>query len=179
MKKITPYIFPALVLLIVIFLISRWYGKKGQISDYGEGIQIENLSEEELENALSGVGDYTTVPLEQQPAPTDQTDDQLVVTQPALTGVVRYEVVEDKVKLSVIAQSIDTDSSYYVWLLPEGVEIPQQAFVLTPSKGGLIGSGAFSADQLPIEVLVTRGDDLGVNLGNVVLKGRVETGVSE
>ena len=178
MKKFVPYIFPALVLLLVIFLIVRWQSKKGQISDYGEGIQIENLSEEELKNALSGVGDYTTVPLEQPSISPEASEDQTTV-QPTLTGVVRYEIVDGKVKLSVIAQSEDESSSYYVWLQPEGAEAPQQAFALSLNKGGLIGSGAFSADQLPVDVLVTRGSSLGENLSNVVLRGRVEQNLSE
>lgn len=170
MKKITPYIFPVLVILVVIFLITRWYGKRGQISEYGEGIQIENLSEEELQDALSGVGDYTTVPLEQYqsdvPKPTG-------TVQTPSTGSIRYEVDEDKVKLSVIVQTNDSIDNYYVWLKTEGSEKATQAFVLSQGKGGLVGSGAFSADQLPVEVLVGKGSGLRDDMSNVVLRGKI------
>lgn len=167
MKKFSPYIFPALVVLLVVFLITRWYDRRGTISDYGEGIQIENLSEEELTDALTGVGDYTTLPLE-------KTATDTASLTGSDTGLLRYEIEMDKVKLSVILAEYNLDNSYYVWLLPDGADKPQQAFVLTEGKGGLIGSGAFSVDQLPVEVLITKGSGLGVDQTNVVLKGKIE-----
>ncbi len=182
MNKLTPYIFPALVVVIVVFLITRWYDRRGEISDYGEGIEIENLSEEELSEALSGVGDYTTVPLEEVTPNVTETKDK-VTQKPSpvqpLNGVLRYEIEDSKVKLSVIASGVNQSDSFYVWLQPEGALEPKQAFALIEGKGGLIGSGAFSEEQLPVDVMITRGMSLGEEMGNVVLKGRVGKEVSE
>lgn len=181
MNKLTPYIFPALVVIIVVFLITRWYDRRGEISDYGEGIEIENLSEEELSDVLSGVGDYTTVPLEEVvPQVTDSADPdtQEPASAQPLNGVLRYEIEGSRVKLSVIASGAENDN-YYVWLQPEGTTEPKQAFALTEGKGGLIGSGAFSVEQLPVDVMITRGMSLDEDMGNVVLKGRVNEEISE
>lgn len=150
--------------------------------DVGEGISIENLSEDELKNAISGVGDYKTVQLDEVTPETPAADeesagDEMMV--PALTGVVRYEIENDRVKLSVIAQAGDPSASYYVWLQPNGSDTPKRAFMLEMNKGGLVGSGALSVDQLPLEVLVTRGDTLADNMQNVVLKGRVTADTAE
>lgn len=173
MKKFSPYIFPALVVLLVIFMITRWYDKRGQISDYGEGIEIENLSEEESKAALTGVGDYTTVPLEKT-----QPDKEAAQPSP-LTGLIRYEIDGDRVKLSVIAANFDQSIQYYVWLQPVGSNKVQQAFVLTEGKGGLVGSGSFLTKQLPVEVLISKGSVLDVDQANVVLRGKVELDVSK
>ena len=175
MKKLSPYVFPAVVVLLVIFLISRWYDKRGQISDYGEGIEIENLSEEELSDALTGVGDYTTVPLEE----TSPVQGETPTAASSLQGFLRYEIKDSKVKLSVTVSSFDPAANYYVWLRPTNSDEPKQAFILVEGKGGLIGSGAFSVDQLPVEILVTKGSGLGENRANVVLRGMVEQDTSQ
>lgn len=167
MNKLAPYIFPAVVVLIVAFLVFRWYADRSRvIPDVGEGIAIENLSEEELKNAISGVGDYKTIQLDEV-EPSDAPAE-------TLSGVVRYEIENDKVKLSVIAEAGDPSGVYYVWLQPNGSTTPKRAFMLVANKGGLVGSGALSVDQLPLNVLVTRGDTLEEDMKNVVLKGRVE-----
>ncbi len=68
MKRFTPYIFPLVVLLVIFFLVYRWYSLRSQQraedAEFGEGIQIENLSEEEAANVVTGVGDVETAPLE-------------------------------------------------------------------------------------------------------------------
>lgn len=167
MNKLAPYIFPAVVVLIVAFLVFRWYADRSRVTpDVGEGIAIENLSEEELKNAISGVGDYKTVQLDEL-EPADAPAE-------TLSGVVRYEIENDKVKLSVIAEAGDPSTDYYVWLQPSGSATPKRAFMLLANKGGLVGSGALSVDQLPLNVLITRGDSLEDDMKNVVLKGRVE-----
>ncbi len=172
MNKIAPYIFPLVVVLIVFFLVFRWYSDRSRMSpDVGEGISIENLSEEELKNAISGVGDYTTIQLDEVASTESQ--------QETLTGVVRYEIESDKVKLSVIAEAGDPLADYYVWLQPSGTTTPKRAFMLIANKGGLVGSGALSVDQLPLEVIVTRGDTLEDEMKNVVLKGLVEADTAE
>ena len=51
--------------------------------------------------------------------------------------------------------------------------------MLIANKGGLVGSGALSVDQLPLEVIVTRGDTLDEEMQNVVLKGLVEADTAE
>lgn len=181
MKRFAPYIFPLVVVLIVFFLVFRWYSNRAQMTpDVGEGISIENLSEEELKNAISGVGDYATVQLEDV-TPSETPSDSMMEGSdtPALTGVVRYEIDGDRVKMSVIGQAGDPNASYYVWLQPNGATSPKQAFMLEMNKGGLVGSGALSVDQLPLDVLVTKGDTLGDSMQNVVLRGRVEAKAAE
>ncbi|HNQ16902.1 MAG TPA: hypothetical protein PKJ26_02100 [Candidatus Woesebacteria bacterium] len=167
MNKFTPYIFPAVVVVIVFFLVFRWYSDRSRLTpDVGEGISIENLSEEELKNAISGVGDYKTIQLDETESsePNEET----------LTGVVRYEIENDKVRLSVIAESGDPSVDYYVWMQLSGSTTPKRVFMLVANKGGLVGSGALSVDQLPLDVFVTRGETLDEQMKNVVLKGRVE-----
>ena len=75
MKRFSPYIFPLIVLVIIFFLVYRWYSLRGQQkaenAEFGEGIQIENLSEEEAEGVTTGVGDVETAPLEAPEQPAD------------------------------------------------------------------------------------------------------------
>lgn len=173
MKQLSPYIFPLVVVAIVFFLVFRWYSDRARLApQVGEGISIENLSEEELKNAVSGVGDFTTIQLEDV-APESESDEPSK-TPSALSGVVRYEIVDERVKVSVIAQAIDSEETYYVWLQSEGSDSPSKAFQLVEGKGGLVGSGAFSAKELPVDVFVTLGDTLADDMENVVLKGRIE-----
>jgi hypothetical protein len=207
MKAISPYIFPLIVVVIVFFLIFRWYSnQQTTTSDIGEGITIENLSESELSDVLSGVGDYDTIELEPVEPPTSEpTGDEAADAAEAerrqrlrrallgLAAVVRYEIDGDRLRLSVIGQPEETaadttaDESeeaeatpeYTVWFKrKDGGEI-QRGFVLEPGKGGLIGSGSLPASLLPLEVFVTQGSEWNDDLSNVVLKGIIEPKTAE
>jgi len=146
MKKLYPYIFPAIALLLVLFLAFRWYNlrtaRDGEISPFGEGVEIENLSETELEEVLKGAGDYTTVDL---------------IGNGEATGEVRYEVKEDKVLFSVTAALAEaTDSAYQVWLQPVDGNGYKKAFVLDYGKVGYFGSASVSSEALPFNVVISK-----------------------
>jgi hypothetical protein len=53
MKKILPFVFPLIALLIVLFLALRWYNAKttrpeGKLTDFGEGMKIEDLTLDQI-----------------------------------------------------------------------------------------------------------------------------------
>lgn len=154
MKSFAPYIFPAVVVLVLGVLIARWYGNRAQVSEdiFSEGVQIENLSQEELEKTLSGVGDFTSVDLEPAPAAPENEGG-------SLENIIRYEIADGKVRFGVIAGLEKAEETYQVWLREINGDTSRQAFTLEYGKGGYVGSAALSADLLPFEVLITRGDD--------------------
>lgn len=148
MKKYTPYIFPLVVVGIVFLLVFRWYNMRTQQAEeqlFGEGVQIENLSEDEVRDALTGVGDYETVALSQDAG----------ATQPT-TGEIKYEIRDDKVRFTVSADLDPTTGPYQVWLKESAGEAKRLAFTLEEGKAGLFGSAALPANLLPFEVLVTK-----------------------
>lgn len=172
MKKITPYIFPAIALLIVVFLLYRWYDmRNGQVDkpvQFGEGIEIENLSETELSSVLRGASDVQTVALE-SPAVENS-------TEPASSGVIRYDIEDSKVKFSVMADLPELDAgTYQVWLKEVNGEGTRKAFNLEVGKGGMMGSAAVDTNLLPFEVVVSKemsvADD---TIEEVLLRGVIE-----
>lgn len=167
MKKYSPYIFPLIVVLIVLFLLFRWYQTRSEQTskklDFSEGVEIENLSESEADSILRGVGDYETVALEQEPD-----------TATPAAGVVRYEIVDDKVKFSVTVNAEEPkDGPLTVWLRNPETGSLRQAFDLELGKAGLIGTGALSADLLPFEVVVSPAQSEDDVLESVVLRGTI------
>ena len=171
MKKYTPYLLPLIVLSVVFFLVFRWYNtrtERQQADLFGEGVQIENLTDEELQETLSGAGDLETVQLEQvEPESAPEVAE----------GVIRYEIIEDRARFSVVASlPIDADN-YQVWLRDANGENTRHAFSLAERKGGLIGSASIPVDQLPVEVLVTRGSS--DEMGSVLMRGMLEAPAAE
>jgi len=170
MKKFTPFIFPLIVLGIVIFLLFRWYQMRTNGVDeklsFGEGIEIEDLSGDELDSVMQGGESIKTVEL--QPETTSQQDK-------TDSGVIRYEVVNNRVAFSVITQLPEpTEGVYQVWLKDINSNEMQKAFVLEPGKGGFMGGAAVSTDLLPFEVVVSQekaDDDV---IEQVILRGRLE-----
>lgn len=147
MKKVLPFVFPVAALLIVLFLAYRWYGQRvergGDVGPGGEGVEIEELSDTEREDILRGAGDYETVNLT---AGEGQTG----------AGKVRYDVNDNRVTFSVNADLEELkDGFYQVWVKSPDSDEMSKAFVLELGKGGYMGTGAISADQLPLEVVVT------------------------
>lgn len=167
MKRVLPFIFPVAALLIVAFLAFRWYGQQsqsnGDIAEFGEGVEIEELSEAERSRVMQGAGDYTSVSLEQ---PNE-------ATEPA-AGQVRYEVSDGKIRFSVFGNLPELASGFYqVWLKATDSEAIRKAFVLEMAKGGYTGSAAISEETLPFEVLVTREQNDDDTPEEVVLRGVV------
>lgn len=165
MKKILPFVFPVAALLIVLFLAFRWYGQRtersGDISPFGEGVEIEELTEAEREEIMRGTGDFTTVNLS---AGEGQT----------ANGRVRYEVKESKVTFSVNADLPELEvGSYQVWLKSIDADAMQRAFILTVGKGGYFGTAAVSTELLPFEVVVTRELNDDNTPEQVILRGTV------
>jgi hypothetical protein len=146
MKKLLPFVFPAAAFVLVAFLAFRWYGNQigsaGDIAEFGEGVEIEELTQVERDRVMKGAGDYKTVDLE-------GADDVM--------GQVRYEMIDGKVRFSISASLPELESGFYqVWLKAVDSEAIREAFVLNFSKGGYLGSAAISEETLPFEVLVTQ-----------------------
>jgi len=163
-KRYLPYVFPVIALIIVLLLLFRWYSmntqRQGDITPFGEGVEIENLSEDEARQSLRGVGDYKSVDLEGE-------SDAM--------GQIRYEIVDDKVKFTVFANLPDLNAGFYqVWLREKGGAAIRQAFRLEPGKGGYMGSAAISADVLPFEVVVSQEMTPDNALEKVVMQGVIE-----
>jgi len=150
MKKYLPFVFPAIALLIVIFLIFRFVTNNsgqdqgGDIAEFGEGVQIGQLTDTEQQEVLRGTGDFQTVQM-------DSTNEEAL-------GQIRYELTEDgRVLFSVMAGLPQLDRGMYqVWLESlEGDQV-RKAFNLKFSKGGFNGSAGIAADTLPFRVVVSR-----------------------
>lgn len=168
MKKYTPYVFPLIVVGIILILVFRWYSLRTKSIEYsllGEGVSIENLSQEEMTNSLRGVGDYETVQLE------GKTQDD--------SGVVRYEIKDDKIRFSVMANLPETQNAYRVWLKSLNSTAMREVFVLEAGKGGYIGSAALPAELLPFEVIVSQNDDARMADQQSLLRGTVQAEESE
>jgi len=162
MKKYLPYVFPSLAILIVIFLVFRWYSlntkQTGEISKFAEGVEIENLSQTQAQETLNGAGDYKTEDLKSF----DETS----------SGQLRYEVADGKVKFSVYANLPELKSGeYQVWLRDLNGKTSRKAFVLEDGKGGFMGSAAISSEVLPFEVVVSRENTTDNEIEEIILTG--------
>ncbi|MBU0576215.1 hypothetical protein KJ707_01145 [Patescibacteria group bacterium] len=165
LKQLLPFVFPATAIILVVILAVRWYGLRsdqlGKISEFAEGVEIEDLTSIERNTVLNGVKDVQTLDLEGE----DETT----------LGEVRYEFAENKVKFSVTASLPKTDTAQYqVWLKEVGGRAVRKAFTLEMSKGGYTGSAAISDETLPFEVVVSKemvDDDL---MEQVLLRGVLE-----
>jgi hypothetical protein len=169
MQKYTPYIFPLIVVIIVFFLVYRWYTirtqRDSQTSDIGEGIQIENLTPEQLQDVMRGSQDVSTAKLE----PTDTS-----TPETAGRGSIRYEIKNGKVNFTVAADLPQNETVYHVWVRSQNADDLTDAFVLESGKGGYMGSAAISEDRLPLEVIVSPATQKSEVMNSVVLKGVIE-----
>ncbi|MEA2056224.1 MAG: hypothetical protein U9O78_00700 [Patescibacteria group bacterium] len=144
LKKYYPFIFPTIALLLVLFLAFRWYNLRTQRSqeDQQNQVQIENLTEEEVEGIVKGTEDVETVDLE---------------GGATASGQIRYDIRGEKALFSVNASLEELDQGLYqVWLRKSGSEKLDKAFVLQYGKGGYMGSASVSVDDLPLEVVVSK-----------------------
>lgn len=165
MKRALPFVFPVAAVLIVLVLAVRWYNlrtdRQGDISEFAQGVEIEDLSPSEAMSVLGGVGDFMTVNLENESG--DDMD---------YLGQIRYEIVDGKVRFSVSATLPELESGVYqVWLKDTDSEAIRKAFALELSKGGYQGSAAISEETLPFEVLVSREMRPDNTLEELLLRG--------
>ncbi len=168
MKKLYPYIFPAIALAFLVFLTYRWYAlrtqRDGLVTPFEEGVIVENLSTDDAQKILKGMGDLKTVEL------TSEKSD----TKTPVIGQVRYEVKNSKVNFSVQADLPKLKTgSYQVWLKEVGTEAKKKAFVLEFGKGGYMGTASVAESSLPFEVVVTNQSADSAVMGEVILSGRI------
>ena len=164
MQKYTPYVFPLVVLGVVLLLVLRWYTLRAERSEYallGEGVTIENLSQEEMVNSIKGVGDYESIDLASEDLNSN--------------GVVRYELKEDKVRFSVMANLPAPTVAYHVWLRSTDGTAMRKVFTLVEGKGGYIGSAALPSELLPFEMIVSESTDPATANEDYVLRGKIES----
>ncbi len=165
MKKIYPYILPAIALLIVIFLAYRWYSqrteRKSDISQFGDNVEVEELSEEEKQQIVEGTQDMNTV--------------QLNTEKEDVFGEVRYDIKDDKVLVNVNANLPELNQgSYQVWFTNmESDEDKTKAFKLEYSKAGYIGNGSVSSLVLPFKVIVSQEYTDDNNIEEVIFTGEI------
>ncbi|MBT3249647.1 MAG: hypothetical protein HOA24_05240 [Candidatus Pacebacteria bacterium] len=165
LKQFLPFIFPSAAIILVVILAFRWYRLRndqvGKISEFAQGVEIEDLTEAERSSTLSGVKDVKAVELQGDVEET--------------MGEIRYELSDDKVKFSVTATLPQEDGSQYqVWLKEVDGQAVRKAFTLEMLKGGYSGSAAISTETLPFEVVVSKevvNDNL---MEQILLRGVVE-----
>jgi len=165
MKKIYPYIFPAVALAFLLFLSYRWYVVRTQrdstVTPFDEGVVVENLSQDEANKILKGVGDLKTVELTAEEKTT-------------AAGQIRYEVKDGKIRFSVQADLPKLSTgSYQVWIKEVGTEAKKKAFSLEIGKAGYVGTASLAESALPFEVVVTKETGDISKMGEVVLSGRI------
>ncbi len=140
-KKYYPFIFPAIALILVLFLAFRWYNLRTQRNqqEEQESPLIENLTEEEMEQIVQGDESVQTIELEGEG-----------------TGQVRYTITDDRVLFSVSA-NLDRDAAgtYQVWIQQPEAAQADKAFILDYGKGGFMGSASVPADQLPFDLVIS------------------------
>lgn len=145
MKKYLPFIFPTIAVLIVIFLAIRWYNlntSNGQVNDFADDIEIESI---EGDQVMVGEG------------VNDTSEAELMTPDGQSQGAVRYQLDDQKVKMTVMGSLPEiTEGQYQVWLKQIDGEAMKKAFVLSQLKGGFIGSAAISREVFPFEVVVTK-----------------------
>ena len=146
-KQFLPFVFPTAAIILVVILAFRWYRLRndqiGKISEFAQGIEIEDLTEAERNSTLSGVKDIETLQL--------QSEQELAM------GEVRYEFSDDKVRFSVATTLPEEEVAHYqVWLKEVDGQAIRKAFALEMLKGGYIGSAAISAQTLPFEIIVSK-----------------------
>ncbi len=163
MKKLYPYIFPAIALAFLVFLSYRWYSlrtqRDGSMTPFEDGVTVESLSQADAQQILKGVGDLKTV--------------ELTGAQTA-SGQIRYELKDGRVRFSVQAELPKLKTGVYqVWLKEVGTEAKKKAFALEYGKAGYIGTASVAESSLPFEVVVTKETQDAGAMGEVVLSGRI------
>lgn len=173
MKKFLPFVFPVAAFVIVAVLAFRWYNlqtePQGETSStFAEGVQIEDLTEDERNQVLLGAGDFETVEL----VNSDEAADDMM-------GQIRYELKDGKVRFSVMAGLPELSTGQYqVWLKDIESDAVRKAFVLEFMKGGHQGSAAISEKVLPFEVIVSEEMVDDDQIEKVLMQGTISKEVS-
>jgi hypothetical protein len=158
MKKFLPFVLPALVVVVIIYLGYSWYSQQTEekltLPEVTAGTEIEELSASELatlENLQKGVGNYKVVEM-----------------AGSGIGEIRYEIRDGKALFSVNANlATDQGEVYYLFTKEEGASEFIRGKRLEENKGGLFTSMAVAIDKLPITVQVRLGE-------TVVLTGEIQ-----
>jgi len=87
--------------------------------------------------------------------------------------MIRYEVKEDKVRFSVMANLPEPTTQYRVWLKETDGTAMREVFILTAGKGGYIGSAALPSELLPFEVIISESADAKMAAEENVLSGTI------
>jgi len=167
MKKYAPYFLVVIIGLTLVILFYRWQAAnqpKPQISP--EGISIEDLTpEEQTDLVQGGVDDYQEVQLK----PTG------LLGKIAALGTLRYLVENGKFKFSAITQLPEPEvgKSYSLWIHPLNSKRWHKVTGLELKKGGFIGSAALPADILPVEVVISTGEEPSQVLDQALFKATV------
>lgn len=163
-KKYYPFIIPTIALLLVVVLAFRWYHLRTsrQEAEQDLDIQIENLTEDEMQ-IVRGTEDVSTLPLEPEKP------------EEFVAGQVRYKVQDDRLLVTINAELPQIDQTYQVWFKAKDVEVPQKAFVLAYGKGGYMGSASLSAENLPLELIVSQETNAAdMQIEQELLRGTIE-----
>lgn len=166
-QQLTPYIFPAIALIIVAILVFRWYRlntqNSGIIPDFGEQVQVQDLSPEERDTIMRGTGDYATVTLQ----PEGETDEPMI-------GEVRYDRSGERVRFTVSAELPELEAGLYqVWLRDTSRQSVKPVFTLEAAKGGYMGSASLLQSALPVEVVISRETELGEQPTEILMVGTI------
>ncbi|MCB9801531.1 MAG: hypothetical protein H6774_00395 [Pseudomonadales bacterium] len=181
----SSWVLPAIALVIIGFLLLRWYNMRTETVaepiNFAEGVQIENLSQDELDSVAQGADDVETAPLTTPQMAEGQTDEESSqegnMDEAAVMsgGVIRYNVEGDKVLFNVFAQAPEmTEGMYQVWLREVEGEGLKKAFTLEMGKGGWSGSAAAPTSSLPFEIVVSKEMTDDDALETVLLEGTIE-----
>ncbi len=162
MKKVIPFIFPAVALLVVLLLAYRWFrlnaGQVGTGTADGQDVVIEDLNDADTQQILKGAGDYKTVEMK---------GDENV------QGSVRYEIKDGKVRFSVMADLAAPEKGFYQVWVKSGTR-QTKAFRLEEEKVGYMGSAAIAQSDLPADVIVSLEQVDDSILEKTVLSGSVK-----
>lgn len=164
-QQLTPYIFPLVAILIVFFLVFRWYRMNtqnpGLVSDFGEQVQVQDLTSEERNSILRGTDDVATIALQPEGEAT-------------ATGEVRYDHSGERVLFSVSADLPPlTEGVYQVWLRDTTQQSVKPVFTLEANKGGYLGSSSLSSAALPVEVVVSQETTVGEKPTRIIMTGTI------
>lgn len=169
MKKLIPVVLIGSAVIASGCSIGNWFNRNKEpevqnASDYGSGIQIEELSDEQESEFLNTpVADLETVQLE-KPA-TDAPVNG--------SGMVRYEYTDQGVTFLVTTDLAAGEKPYSVWLRSGDKDNLTLAFKLEEGKGGAWGSASVPASQLPVEVLVSSGEEKASVPDQTVLRATI------
>lgn len=165
MKKLLPAVMIVSAVMLSACSPSQWFNRgenEPKVSDYGAGIEIEELSQESKDALLSTPSaDLETLKLEAA-APN--------ATPASGSGVVRYQIEGDTATFLVTTDLDTAKAPYSVWVRGSDQDNLTMAFKLQDGKGGAWGSASVPVSRLPLEVLVTSTDSKAQVLDQTILK---------